>query len=165
MILRAQRGDRDAIAEMVRLWQPRLWRMALAKLGDEEAAWDTTQDAWLSILRGFPRLRRPETFGGWAMKIVANASANRLRRDRRLSGVIQALKDKARRTSSPSDSHLDYQLLSTLPEPQFQVLIMYYWERMSVSQIAETLDVPGGTVKSRLYHARLHFKQLLGDNP
>lgn len=163
LVLRSQSGDRNAINDLVGIWQTRLWRVALAKLDDEEAAWDVVQDAWLIILRKFRQLRQPEAFGGWAMQIVANAAKAHLRRNSRHARAIHAL--PVRSVQAPKESaSIDGRLLASLPEAQFQALILYYWEHMSIPEIAETLGVPVGTIKSRLHYARQNFKQLLGDD-
>ncbi len=162
LVLRAQSGDREAVDELVRLWQRRLWRLAYAKLNGQEAAWDVAQDAWLAIIRGLPRLREPEAFGAWAMQIVAKTASERLRRRQIHANAMGRLAASAKRTTPPA-SAIDGQLLSSLPEAQMQALVLYYWERMTVAEIAETLGVPSGTVKSRLYHARMALKQILGE--
>jgi RNA polymerase sigma factor (sigma-70 family) len=162
LVLRAQSGEREAVDELVRMWQMRLWRLAFAKLNDHEAAWDVAQDAWLAIIRGLPRLRQPEAFGCWAMRIVAKTASERMRRQQRHDNAIDRLSASAEQTK-PTATGIDSQLLSYLPEAHTQTLVLYYWEQMSVAQIAETLDVPTGTVKSRLYHARQALKKLLGE--
>jgi RNA polymerase sigma-70 factor, ECF subfamily len=164
LVLRAQSGEREAVDELVRLWHGRLWRMALAKLNDQDAAWDVAQDAWLKIIRGLPRLREPEAFGCWAMQIVSNTTCEWLRRQRTHANSIDRLSATAEQTK-PITASIDSQLLSSLPEAQMQTLVLYYWEQMSVSEIAETIGVPVGTVKSRLYHARNALKLLLGEEP
>jgi DNA-directed RNA polymerase specialized sigma24 family protein len=162
LVLRAQSGDREAVDELVRLWQTRLWRLAYAKVNDHEAAWDVVQDAWLAIIRGLPRLRQVEAFGAWAMQIVSKTAGDRWRRKRIHTSAMDRLAASAGRTTPPSPS-IDGQMLSSLPEAQMQALVLYYWERMTVGEIAETLGVPAGTIKSRLYNARMALKQLLGE--
>ena len=162
LVLRAQAGQREAVDELVRLWQTRLWRLALARMNDQEAAWDVSQDAWLAIIRGLPRLRQPEAFGRWAMQIVAKTASQRMRRLRTHANAMDRLAASAEQTT-PAAASIDSQLLSSLPEAQMQTLVLYYWERMSVAEIAEPLGVPAGTVKSRLFHARSALKQLLGE--
>lgn len=163
LVLQAQSGDREAMADLVDRWQTCLWRIALAKLGDQEAAWDVVQDAWLAILRSLRKLRQPEAFGRWAMQIVANIASGRIRRGQRHAKAIRSLTGPLSQ-GSPGSACIDSQRFSDLPEAQAQALALFYWERMSVSEIAEMLDLPSGTVKSRLYHARKNLKRLIGEN-
>jgi RNA polymerase sigma factor (sigma-70 family) len=135
---------------------------SLAKTNDHEGAWDVAQDTWLAIIRGLPRLRNPEAFGGWAMQIVVKTACLRLRRQRTHVNTIDRLAASMER-NKPAAASIDSQLLSSLPDVQMQTLVLYYWERMSISEIAETIGVPAGTIKSRLYHARQSLKQLLGE--
>ncbi len=95
------------------------------------------------------------------MQIVAK-TASELRRRQIHANAMGRLAASAKRTTPPA-SAIDGQLLSSLPEAQMQALVLYYWERMTVAEIAETLGVPSGTVKSRLYHARMALKQILGE--
>jgi RNA polymerase sigma factor (sigma-70 family) len=123
------------------------------------------QDGWLSILRKLRQLRQPEAFGGWAMQIVAHAAAEHLRRARRQAEAIRAMSAEPAPRPAEQPATFDRRLLAGLTEPQLQAIILYYWEQMPLAQIAETLGVPVGTVKSRLYHARQNFKHLLGEEP
>jgi DNA-directed RNA polymerase specialized sigma24 family protein len=162
LVLRAQSGEQAAIGELVQLWQTRLWRLAFAKMNDHEDAWDVVQDAWLAILRGLPRLREPEAFARWAMQIVTRTACGRLRRRRTHVNMLDRL-TAFLKNKKPVAAGIDPQLLSALTEAQMQTLVLYYWERMSVSEIADTVGVPAGTVKSRLYHARQSLKLMLGE--
>ena len=76
LVLQAQRGDPDALEQLVRLWQTRLWSVAMAKSDDHDAAWEISQEAWLEILRGLRGLREAEAFGRWATRIVSNVAAH-----------------------------------------------------------------------------------------
>jgi RNA polymerase sigma factor (sigma-70 family) len=164
LVLRAQSGEREAVDELVRSWHSRLWRIAFAKINNQDAAWDVAQDAWLKIIRGLPRLREAEAFGCWAMQIVSNTACEWLRRQRIRANSIDRLSTTAEQTKLITGS-INLQLLSSLPEAQMQTLVLYYWEQMSISEIAETIGIPIGTVKSRLYHARKALKLLLGEEP
>ena len=166
LVLKAQSGDSEAVRGLVDLWYERLWRLAFAKLCDREAAWDVVQDAWLKILRKLHHLRQPEAFGAWVTQVVTTTAIDHLRRRQRHAEAMRAIPLRAPAPLRPQEEpSVDAQALSGLPEPQLQVVILHYWEQMSVADIAETLGVPVGTVKSRLHHARKNFKQLLGDEP
>lgn len=96
------------------------------------------------------------------MQIVVKTACLRLRRQRTHVNTIDRLAASMER-NKPAAASIDSQLLSSLPDVQMQTLVLYYWERMSISEIAETIGVPAGTIKSRLYHARQSLKQLLGE--
>ena len=66
LVLRCQEGDVAAFEQLVERWQERLWRHAWRLTGDENAAWDALQEAWIGISRGLRRLAEPAAFPGWA---------------------------------------------------------------------------------------------------
>ena len=164
LILRAQGGDREALEELVRHWQTRFWQLAVARLGDHDAAWDVTQEAWLAILRGLWRLRQPEAFGRWAIQIVSNIAANRIRRNGRHARAMDRLARGARDRDAPTEASFERRSLSALPPAQRTVMILYYFEQKGIPEISEILGVPTGTVKSRLYYARKNLGNLLEVN-
>ena len=65
LVIQSQNGDRKALEKLVRQWQRRLWRIALEKLGDQDATWDVIQETWLAIIQGLHKLREPEAFDSW----------------------------------------------------------------------------------------------------
>lgn len=163
LVLRAQSGDRGALDQLVRLWERRLWYVALARSNDHDAAWDIAQEAWLAILRGLRSLREPEAFGRWATQIVFRAAAGRIRRSQRHGRMIDKLASMSPDSSTPAESVVNAQSLSTLPTAQRTVMVLHYFEQIKIAEISEMLGVPPGTVKSRLYHARENLRKLLGD--
>lgn len=165
LVLRAQAGHRDAVNLLVRAWQDRLGRYARRHTGSDEAANDVLQDAWIDIARGLPRLDDPGRFGSWAYRIVTRRCALWARTQQRRREVereaasmrkpafdVQAAVDDA-------DSLRD--AIRRLPPEQQTILELRYVDEFSTDEIAEALDIPSGTVKSRLFHARQHLKDIL----
>ena len=72
LVLRCQEGDTEAFELLVGRWQGRLWRHAWRLTGDENAAWDALQEAWIGISRGLVRLADAVAFPAWAYRIVSN---------------------------------------------------------------------------------------------
>lgn len=162
LVLRCQAGDGEALRALVKRWQPRLGRVARHLTGDREAAGDVLQDAWLAIVRGIRRLDDPARFRTWAFRIVTNRCTDWVRRrvvrrkfvaDARNAGVPTRVDD-----SGESDSGADVarlrDALTELPEDQRTAVALHYLEGMGIAEIGRVLDVPVGTVKSRLFHAR-----------
>ncbi len=164
LVLQAQSGDRDALEQLVRLWQTRLWSVALAKSGDHDAAWEISQEAWVEIFRGLRGLREAEAFGRWATRIVSNIAAQRIRRRQRHVRALEKIADQSTTVASTDDAHFERKLLSALPTSQRTIIILHYFEKLEVMEIAEMLDIPAGTVKSRLYYARKKLRDMLGDH-
>ena len=163
LVMECQAGSTKAFEMLVSRWQKRLWRHASYLIGDSEGAWDVMQESWLAIVRGIGRLNDPGKFKGWAFRIVTNKGRdwmkNRQRRAR--SHAETAVRDVATSGSACSDNPSDVQsLLRRLPAQSRTVLSLYYLEGLSVADVARTLDIPEGTVKSRLHVARAEYKRL-----
>ena len=168
-MLRCREGDSAAFEALIARWQPRFGRLAWRLTGQREAARDIVQDAWLAIVRGLRRLDDPALFRTWAYRIVKNKCADCTRRrtvERKASKELQAAALwESGVSASESESDRNVRLLrhamAKLPEEQRAMLALHYIDGMGVTEIARVLNVPAGTVKSRLYHARDRLKQVL----
>jgi RNA polymerase sigma-70 factor (ECF subfamily) len=178
LIHAAQRGDLEAFNELVLLYQGLLFRIALNILGDEDAAADATQQAFLSAfcnLGGF----RGGSLRSWLSRIVVNACYDELRRIVRTKDVPLQVYDQEGDEMGPSlwladpgpspearaetDELLDtiQACLQTLPEHYRLVAQLVDLEGLSYEEAANALEVPTGTIKSRLARARNHLRMEL----
>ena len=163
LVLSAQNGDVRAFDLLVKHAQPLLLRHARRLSGRSEVAQDVMQEAWLAIARSLNRLGDPARFRAWAMRIIARKCADAFHRDQRRRETEATAGEAARKQSAPSDDRgTDLrEALSHLPGEEHVVLSLFYLERMSVMEIAKALDIPTGTVKSRLHRARGHLKAIV----
>jgi RNA polymerase sigma factor (sigma-70 family) len=168
LVLEAQGGDRRALDRLVRLWQADLLRHAWRLMGEGEAAHDALQDAWIDIVRGLRRLKDSAAFPAWAYRIVTRKCANVIRKRqqvRRTNAAVAAeplvevngveLADRRAEMAAVADA------ISALSPEQRSAIALYHREEMSVAEIAIALDVPVGTVKTRLMHARRKIRATL----
>lgn len=167
LVAAALSGDHAAWQRLVQRWQPRLLRHAWRLLGDAERARDAVQEAWLEILRGLVRLQDLAAFPAWALRIVSRR-CQRLQPAANRECALEpeaeaALGDKAAHAGElAADMQSVRAALDTLPAAQRSALALFYLEDLSVAEIAIALDVPPGTVKTRLMHARHKLRALLG---
>jgi len=166
LVLQCQDGDREALKLLITRWQPRLTRLAWRLTGEREASRDVVQEAWLAIVRGLRRLHDPATFRTWAYRIVRNKCADWMRRrvtQRRATAQLQAETSAASDEPAGPSDEIDRlrAAMATLPADQHTVLTLHYSDELSVADIARVLDIPAGTVKSRLFHARQRLKEVL----
>ncbi len=166
LVLHAQDGENEALNELVRRWQPRLIAYAIRVTGHREAARDITQEAWLAMVRSLRKLDDPARFPAWAYRIVKNKCIDWIRsRQRQRAGeekIEMELKIDAGLDHSGDEIAALRKMIAKLPEESRQVLIMHYTEGFSTAEIGDALGIPRGTVKSRLHHARLALKTMLG---
>lgn len=157
LVVRCQLGDAEAFGHLVGRWQPRLLRHARCFTRDAEAARDVVQESWVAIVNGLRTLRDPASFRAWALRIVANKARDWVRREgaRRRARRRAGAESAPRRAEPPSDSVGRVRAgLQELEPGQRCVLTWHYLEGMTVTEIAEALGIPEGTVKSRLHYAR-----------
>ena len=166
LIVSARLGDRKAFGALAIRWQKKLLVHAWRLLGDEEAARDAVQDGWAEIARGLSRLRDEAAFPAWAYRIVSRRCARqiaRLQGRRRLEAAVAA--EPPPPAPEPGEA-LDHErvrrALRALPPDQQAAVALYHLEEMSVAEVAVALDVPAGTVKTRLMHARRKLRQAIG---
>lgn len=161
-------GDRAALDRLVARWQPRLLRHAWRVLGDPERARDVVQEAWMEILRGIGRLDDVAAFPAWSYRIVSRrcyrALGRRAREPFEPEEAGLAVEPAAPGHASAefaSDMRKVMAAVAALPPPQRAALALFHLEGMGEAEIAVALDVPPGTVKTRLMHARRKVREQL----
>lgn len=164
LVLRSQQGQSDAFEELVRRWQKRLWARAFRVTRDAEASWDIVQDTWRKTIQALPKLEMPAAFPGWVLRMTNNLCIDWIRREVRRREIHESFAETIPKSVSDdapwllSDVHV---ALSRLERDDCQIITLYYFDEMAVGEIADLLDIPAGTVKSRLHYAREKLKHFL----
>ena len=173
VIRRCLSGEQQAQEELVLAAQNRVYYHCKKMLKHEEDALDATQEILISMLTRLDRLQDPEAFWGWLSAMAANHCRNVLTRGRREAQIPeddegnslldafesldeQTVPDKA--LDNDETRRMIVELVDQLPPPQRQCVLMFYYEEMSVKDIAAALETSEGTVKSRLNYARKAIK-------
>jgi RNA polymerase sigma-70 factor (ECF subfamily) len=162
LLARARRGDASAFEEIVRLYQRRVYGVALRIVRAHDVADDVTQEAFLRAWRSLERFDLGRPFGPWVCRIAANLAVNHVRSPRaREEGLPEAHAETRSREPGPLGALLDAEgarvleaALAELPQEQRAVLVLRAVEELSYAEIAESLGISAGTVMSRLYRAR-----------
>lgn len=173
VVKRSQTGDPTAQEELILEVQQSVYYQCLKFLHHQEDAQDATQDILISMLTKLNTLNQPEAFWGWLNRMTANHCKNLLRK----TGELQIPEDEEGNSLLDTYETLDEQMvpdkaldneetrrmviemIDALPAPQRMCVIMYYYNEMSVKDIAAALEVPENTVKSRLNYARKSIKE------
>jgi RNA polymerase sigma-70 factor (ECF subfamily) len=160
-------GDRKAFDLLARRWQGKLVAHAWRLTGDVDLAREAAQEAWVEIVRGVRRLRDERAFPAWAYQIVSRRCARRiagLRHDRALATAAAAEPVEAFTAPEEGDAPAMARLraaLAGLPADQRAAIGLFYLEDLGVADVATALNVPAGTVKTRLMHARRKLRAVL----
>ncbi len=156
----ARQGDSDAFAEVVRRFQDMAVGYAYATLGDWQDAQDAAQEAFIAAWCGLMHLREAAAFPGWFRRIVHSQANRRLRVMAPPLVSLEQVGPIALAEAEPDDvADRVAAALAALPEPQRIVVLLHYMNDYRLGEIAAFLEIPLGTVKSRLYHARKRMKQ------
>ncbi|MBI3736729.1 sigma-70 family RNA polymerase sigma factor [Candidatus Sumerlaeota bacterium] len=179
----AQAGDRDAFEQLILRYQDRVWRRALYRLGDHDEAYDLAQEVFLTCFRKIGQFRGESKFWTWLGRIVDNHVKNRQAwLIRRGSGKTVSLDaplagDDEERTYDPPDPSPGPRRkvenreamqalmgnLSRLSPDHREILLLRFADGLAYEEIAESLQLSLGTVKSRINRARAELRELMED--
>jgi len=167
LVLKCQSGDERSLSILIKRWHPKLIRQANRHLYDMEASKDVVQESWQAIIKGLDALKDSSKFGVWALSITSRKAIDWIRKkqtSRKREEVEVAFQQEQLVEQSDEKEILLTKVssgLKELPTDQKVVLSMFYLENHSLIEIGKILDMPVGTVKSRLYYAREHLKKTL----
>lgn len=167
LVASARAGDRKAFDLLARRWGRKLLAHAWRLTGDTDLAHEDAQDSWIEIVRGMGRLRDERAFPAWAYQIVSRRCARqigRVRRDQHLAAAAAtepAVEAGPAEAADPGAGARLRSALTALPPAQRAAVGLFYLEDMSVAEVAVALNVPAGTVKTRLMHARRTLRAVL----
>jgi RNA polymerase sigma-70 factor (ECF subfamily) len=164
-VLSAADGDPEARAWVARTWTPSVYRFALRMLREPEDARDVTQDVMVRLLGTLDRYDASRPFSTWALSITRNACIDLLRKrtSRRSTTDVELVDDRPsplQVTTREERADALHQALAELPPMYREVLLLYHFEHLKYTEIADALDVPIGTVMNRIFRARQKVKAL-----
>jgi RNA polymerase sigma-70 factor, ECF subfamily len=175
LILKCIGGDARFYEPIVRAYEPQGLRLAMGMMGNADDARDALQDAFVKAFQNLPRFDTNRAFGPWFFQILRNQCRDLLRsRQARFrvevvdDGILEFRSDDdegsvLRRHQRGEARRLLWKALEQLPEDQREILVLKELEGFRYQEIASILDVPEGTVASRLFHARKGLKAVLDD--
>jgi RNA polymerase sigma factor (sigma-70 family) len=158
LVVRCQLGEEEAFDDLIDRWHGPLWLYIRRMSGRDDEAQDILQDVWLRVIRGIARVRDGSRFRGWLFGIARRVLMDRLRRQYAVPSASEVDPEDLAALPEPADREADLEALDvaleTLPLIEREVLTLFYMRDLSLREIADTVDVPIGTVKSRLFRAR-----------
>jgi len=157
IVEQAMRGDREAFGSLVVLTSDRLYAIAARILRDGHLAEDALQGALITAWRQLPTLRDPDRFEAWVRKLLVHACYAEARRRRAWTAQIRVLPVDGPVGPDGLISIVDRDALDRafrrLSVEQRAVFVLHHHIGLALNEIAETLDIPAGTARSRLYYA------------
>jgi RNA polymerase sigma-70 factor (ECF subfamily) len=170
LILQLQQGQIEALGEIYDRHNQLVFRTALAITGDSEAASDLLQDVFLRVYRFADKVDPERPLEPWLYRVTANLSCTWVKRQkwtRPIDDLAEWLVGDNKTTPSQAAENAETRgniekAISRLPLSQRTVIVMYYVNGLSLQEISEILEVPVGTIKSRLHYGRRGLRNEMG---
>lgn len=171
LVLQLQQGSLDALGVLYDRHQRMVYRTALVITSDSEAAADLLQDVFLRLFRFAANIDPQRPLEPWLYRMTTNLAYDWLKRRSRWPRPLEDMADWLASAGGNSPHELAerndeweavQRAVSRLPVTQRIVVVLYYLNDLSLQEIADYLDLPVGTVKSRLFYGRLALRKTLG---
>lgn len=168
LVTRAQNGDRNAFSELVRTHAQSVMSVVYRMCGDMQVAEDAAQETFIQAWIKLSTYRPKSSLRNWFFRIAVNTAIDMLRKEKRI--IPNAVEDLALMDSQPGPeamlmngerTEFVRKAVIDLPDASRSVLVLREYEGLSYQEIAKTLDIPVGTVMSRLNYARKLLKEKL----
>ena len=167
-----QKGDSDAFGQIYQMTDQNLYIYAKYLMKNEDAAQDLLQDTYTEILKSIGNLKDPGAFITWSKRIMLNCSNHKFKKasrevtpeDEQAAEMFDQIEDQDSKFH-PEETFDNYEMrqalleiMDELPPHHRMALVAFYVDDMSIKEIAEAMDIPEATVKSRLFYARSSFR-------
>ncbi len=178
LVKRVQKGDKGAFDLLVLKYEHKIVNLVMRYVRDPEQALDITQEAFIKAYRALPRFRGDSAFYTWLYRIAVNTAKNYLAAQRRRPTDVEldlqdpeqyGLHAKLKETDTPESVSLSRELqqmleraIDSLPDDLRTAIILRELDGMSYEEIAQTMDCPVGTVRSRIFRARDAISKKVG---
>ena len=159
IITQIKNGDEQAFAELIEQYKLPIYKTAKSILKDEDDVCDAIQDTALSIYKNIPNLKNEEYFKTWVIRITINKCYDILKKHKLNNEKMLRAQEDVSELHTNFDNNVILQTdlqttLELLEEDLKIVTVLYYYNDLSISEISDILNIPKGTVKSRVFRAR-----------
>lgn len=166
---KSQSGDREALKELIKRFNKSLSYKVFHHTRDRDSLEDILQECWYVIINNLGEVKFQIGFEAWALNIARNKAVDWIRAQQRARKIIGSSE------FDEFESNLDFEeedlvemrkrevrnYMKLLPQTQQIILELFYKENLKISEIADVLEISKGTVKSRLFNAREHLKNII----
>lgn len=171
LVLRCRQGNKQVSEELVRLWEGKLLYYIRRLVDNEQDAWQLLQQVWVVVFNSITKMQETKKFPAWVFGIARNLVLNHLRNKYSESSFLKEyeefrdadigrFKDCTENFDNAEQVHYG---LSKVSLSNREILTLFFFQDLSLVEIAEVLQIPVGTVKSRLYYAKRALKNVLDE--
>ncbi len=160
-IKKAKRGDKQAFEEIVMEYIDYFYRIAYVILKNEEDASDAVSNAVLKAYTKIKQLKKEEFFKTWITKILKNECYEIIRKNKKITYIEEYRQENLNYTEENENKIDVKKAINALDDELREIVSLYYVQDESIQNISEILNIPQGTVKSRLSRARNEIAKIL----
>lgn len=159
LVRKSKKGNNTAFSTLIKGYEKDLYKVAIAMTKNEDDALDCIQEAILQAYISIKDLRQDEYFKTWLIKILINKCNALLKKNKKILNLDVSITENDKVEQSEKLELKDS--INNLDSDLKIIVILYYYEDMSIKDISESLNIPQGTIKSRLSRARSKLKEML----
>lgn len=162
LVLAAQNGNQKAFNLICQRYHKLLLRYAFRICNDKETAKEATQDSWIKISKNIRKLNDPRALRSWLYRTVRWRTVDLMRDAKRYRSHESQFDEEVHGETKDEDNCGSEELalaINRLPSVEKQMIHLFYLDELRISEISAVLNIPGGTVKSRLHKARKLLKE------
>lgn len=160
---KAINGDREAFGRVIIQNKESMYKTAIVILKNEDDAYDALQEALIKMYKNIDKLQNKEAFNFWSRRIIVNCCYDLINKNKKIVDITTKLTENFEETRVDIYDCEDslVQILEKI-EPDLRLTVtLYYYNDLSIREIGEILEIPVGTVKSRLARAREKLYEIL----
>jgi RNA polymerase sigma-70 factor (ECF subfamily) len=165
LALRCQAGDSRAFEDLVAVMERPLLYYATSLTGDKDSGLDVLQDVWIRVFRRIGQLKDPGSLKAWLYSITHGIAVDRIRRnssrERTEAAELEGFDEADEPSFAEEDAAAVHQALNEIGLKHREVLVLYFFEELSMVEIAAIIGCSEGTVKSRIHYAKRAMKEVL----
>jgi len=162
LVLTAQDGNHRAFGALVKFYHNKLYGFAYKLTSNREVANDAVQNAWLKASKNLRKLKDPRAFKSWIYRLVRWSALDLIKKNNHDKEFLEKLYSEDFFSSSVENEFTNStlaELIEKLPNIEKQIIHLFYLDELTIKELSIVLEIPAGTVKSRLFRARNLLKE------
>lgn len=162
IVKRAKEGESQALEELIHMYEIKMYKTAKTILNCEDDINEAIQQTIILVYKKINQLKNDKSFGTWIMKILVNQCKKIWNQNNKRDEKHIELEDNIKFTTPEKEDYsFVNKAMEKLSDEYKEVTILYYYDEFSIKEISKILNIPKGTVKSRLARARQTLSKLL----
>ena len=160
-LILAKKGDKEAFSRVIQNVKVKLYKTAMAILKNDDDACDAIQETLISVYKNINTLEHLEYFQTWIIRILINKCYDIMKKNQKIININEKISNEVDSFYEMYSTESELELILNKIEKDLKmVTVLYYYDELPVKEIAISLNIPEGTVKSRLSRARKSISEI-----